>query len=91
MVSAEALLASLAPHLCALLAQNTLRVQLGGLAVMQPDPARAHVLYAEPDLRSTDGQYLRAVCGACYVCYILGFAGNRVSYPPLRFLSPRDF
>jgi hypothetical protein len=66
LASAEALLAGLAPRLRALLAQNPLRVPLGRLAVMQPDPARAHVLYAEPDLRSTDdGRRLRAVCGAC--------------------------
>ena len=30
---------------------------------MQPDPARAHVWYVEPDLRSPDGRRLRAVCG----------------------------
>jgi activating signal cointegrator complex subunit 1 len=65
LASATALLASLAPRLRALLAQNPLRVPLDRLAVMQPDPTRAHVLYAEPDLRSTDGRRLRAVCGAC--------------------------
>jgi hypothetical protein len=73
LASATALLASLAPRVRALLAQNPLRVPLGRLAIMQPDPARAHVLYVEPDLRSTDGRRLRAVCGACY--------------PPLRFPS----
>jgi len=65
LASATALLTSLAPRLRALLAQNPLRVPLDKLAIMQPDPARAHVLYAEPDLRSTDGQRLRSVCGAC--------------------------
>ncbi|KAF8495772.1 AKAP7 2'5' RNA ligase-like domain-containing protein [Russula emetica] len=62
LASATALLDSLAPRLRALLAQNPLRVPLDRLAIMQPDPARAHVLYAEPDLRSTDGRRLRAVC-----------------------------
>ena len=66
LASASALLASLAPRLRALLAHNPLRMPLGGkLVIMQPDPARAHVLYAEPDLRSSDdGRRLRAVCGA---------------------------
>ncbi|KAH9970923.1 AKAP7 2'5' RNA ligase-like domain-containing protein [Russula compacta] len=63
LAGATALLASLAPRVRALLAHNDpLRVPLGRLAVMQPDPARAHVLYVEPDLRSPDGQRLRAVC-----------------------------
>ena len=66
LASAAALLASLTPRVRALLAQNPLRVPLGRLAIMQPDPARAHVLYVEPNLRSTDGRRLRAVCGACY-------------------------
>jgi activating signal cointegrator complex subunit 1 len=64
LASARALLDSIAPRVRALLAQNQLRVSLGRLAIMQPDPTRAHVLYAEPDLRSTDGRRLRAVCGA---------------------------
>lgn len=64
LASATALLASLTPRIRALLAHNDpLRVPLGRLAVMQPDPARAHVLYVEPDLRSPDGRRLRAVCG----------------------------
>ena len=89
LASAEALLASLAPRLRALLVQNTLRVPLGRLAVMQPDTARAHVLYAEPDLRSTDGRRLLAVCGAFCFCYIVfGFDGHCISCcPSLRFLS----
>jgi hypothetical protein len=65
LASAEALLDSLAPRLRALLAQNPLRVPLDRLATMQHDPARVHVLFAEPDLHSTDGGRLRAVCGAC--------------------------
>ena len=50
------------------LAQNPLRVPLGRLAIMQTDPARAHVLrvYAELDLRPPDGRRLREICGACY-------------------------
>ena len=64
LAGATALLASLAPRIRAVLAHNPLRVPLGRLAVMQPDPARAHVLYVEPDLRSPDGRRLRAVCGA---------------------------
>ena len=43
-----ALLASLASCVCAVLAQNPLRVPLGGLVIMQTDPAHAHVFYAEP-------------------------------------------
>jgi activating signal cointegrator complex subunit 1 len=65
LAGATALLASLAPRIRAVLADNPLRVPLGRLAVMQPDPARAHVLYTEPDLRSPDGHRLRVVCGAC--------------------------
>ena len=80
LASAEALLAGLAPRLRALLAQNPLRVPLGRLAIMQSDPARAHVLYAEPDVSSTDGQRLRAVCGACS-CISLTY--THISYPPL--------
>jgi hypothetical protein len=53
-----------------LLAQNPLRVPLDRLAIMQPDPARAHVLYAE--LRSTDGRRLRAVCGASAFAFFDG-------------------
>jgi activating signal cointegrator complex subunit 1 len=65
LAGATALLDSLAPRIRAVLAQNPVRVPLGRLAVMQSDPERAHVLYAEPDLRSPDGRRLRAVCGAC--------------------------
>ena len=64
LAGATALLDSLAPRVRAVLAQSPLRVPLGRLAVMQSDPTRAHVLYAEPDLRSSDGRRLRAVCGA---------------------------
>jgi hypothetical protein len=71
LASAEALLTSLAPLLRALLAQNTLCVPLGRLALVQPDPARAHVLYAEPGLQSTDGRHLRVVCGACCFCFFM--------------------
>ena len=63
LAGATTLLASLAPRIRALLANNPLRIPLGRLAIMQPDPARAHVLYVEPDLRSPDGRRLRAVCG----------------------------
>ena len=90
--SAAALLDSLAPRLRALLAQNPLRVPLGGLKVMQPDPARAHVLYAEPDLRSLDGRRLRAVCGAC-CCSNFYFFGTETVFPtlpPSGFLSPGE-
>jgi len=62
LASATALLASLAPRIRSVLAHDPLRVPLGRLAIMQPDPARAHVLYVEPDLRSPDGHRLRAVC-----------------------------
>jgi activating signal cointegrator complex subunit 1 len=79
LASASALLASLAPRVRALMALNPLRVPLDRLAIMQPDPARAHVLYAEPDLRSADGRRLRAVCGAC--CFSFFFLdGHRISY-----------
>lgn len=65
LAGATALLDSLAPRIRAVLAQSPLRVPLGRLAVMQSDVRRAHVLYAEPDLRSSaDGRRLRAVCGA---------------------------
>jgi activating signal cointegrator complex subunit 1 len=65
LAGATRLLASLAPGIRALLEHSLLRIPLGRLAVMQPDPARAHVLYVEPDLRSPEGRRLRAVCGAC--------------------------
>lgn len=65
LAGATRLLASLASGIHALLEHSPLRVPLGGLAVMQSDPARAHVLYVEPDLRSPEGRRLRAVCGAC--------------------------
>ena len=64
LAGATTLLASLAPRIRAVLANNPLRIPLDRLAIMQPDPARAHVLYVEPDLRSPDGRRLRAVCGA---------------------------
>ena len=38
---------------------------------MQTDPARAHVLYTESDLRSPDGWRLRGVYGAC--CFFFFF------------------
>jgi activating signal cointegrator complex subunit 1 len=69
LAGAMALLASLAPRVRAVLAQNPLRVPLGRLAIMQTDPARAHVLYAEPDLRSSHGRRLREVCGACCLLF----------------------
>ena len=65
LAGAARLLAGLAPRIRAILARAPLRVQLGRLAIMQPDPTRAHVLYAEPDISSPDGRRLRAVCGAC--------------------------
>ena len=75
LASATALLHSLSPRIRTLLAQNPLRVPLGRLAIMQSDPTRAHVLYAEPDLlHSPDGQRLRAVCGACCL-FSLFFGG----------------
>ena len=55
------LLARLARLIRALLAQRPLRVPLGGLKIMQPDPARAHVLYVVPDLHSPDGRRLRGL------------------------------
>src|SRR5712672_2004055 len=74
LASATALLASLAPRVREVLAHDPLRVPLGRLAVMQPNPARAHVLYVEPDVRSPDGRRLRAVCGACVVFDSFSFA-----------------
>jgi activating signal cointegrator complex subunit 1 len=65
LAGATALLESLAPRIRTVLAQSPLRVPLGRLAIMQSEPERAHVLYAEPDVRSPDGRRLRAVCGAC--------------------------
>ena len=70
---ATTLLASLAPRIRAVLAQSPLHVPLGRLAVMQSDPARAHVLYVEPELRSPDGRRLRAVCGACFFLFTFSF------------------
>jgi hypothetical protein len=75
---ASTLLNSLAPRIRALLADNPLRIPLGRLAIMQSDPARAHVLYVDPDLRSPDGRRLRAVCGT-----FLSFVS---SHPPFFFL-----
>jgi activating signal cointegrator complex subunit 1 len=65
LAGATRLLAELTPRIRAALERAPLRVQLGRLAVMQPDPTRAHVLYAEPDISSPDGRRLRAVCGTC--------------------------
>ncbi|KAH9043549.1 AKAP7 2'5' RNA ligase-like domain-containing protein, partial [Lactarius deliciosus] len=62
LAAAARLLADLAPRIRAILARAPLRVPLGRLTVMQPDPMRAHVLYAEPDISSPDGRRLRAVC-----------------------------
>ena len=76
LAGATALLDSLAPRIRAVLAQSPLRVPLGRLAVMQSDPTRAHVLYAEPDLRSPDGRRLRAVCGARCFSFFLFFRSN---------------
>ncbi len=44
-----------------------MRVPLGRLVIMQPDPERVQVLYAEPDLRTPDGQRLVAVCGTYFL------------------------
>jgi activating signal cointegrator complex subunit 1 len=63
LAGATTLLDSLAPRIRAVLANDPLRIPLGRLAIMQPDPARAHVLYVDPDVRSPDGRRLRAVCG----------------------------
>src|SRR6266851_7460232 len=63
--STTTLLASLAPCIRAMLAHSLLCVPLGRLAVMQPDPVCAHMLYVEPDLRSPDGRRLCMVCGVC--------------------------
>jgi hypothetical protein len=67
LASAMTLLDNLVPSIRTMLANNPLRVPLdcSRLKVMQPDPTRAHVLYLEPDSRSSDGLRLRAVCGAC--------------------------
>jgi hypothetical protein len=88
LAGATALLASLAPRIRAVLAHSPLRVPLGRLAVMQPDPTRAHVLYLEPDLRSPDGRRLRAVCGALRFRFRLGslylslFLAFSLFFPP---------
>ena len=81
LAGAVALLASLAPRVRAVLARNPLRVPLGRLAIMQTDPARAHVLYAEPDLRSPDGRRLREVCGAC--CFLFSWLIDTIRSFPL--------
>lgn len=65
LADAARLLAELAPRVRAVLERAPLRVPLGRLTVMQPDPTRAHVLYAEPDISSADGRRLRVVCGTC--------------------------
>jgi hypothetical protein len=66
LAGAARLLAGLAPRIHAVLARAPLCVPLGRLVVMQPNPERAHVLYAEPDLSTPDGRRLRTVCGACF-------------------------
>ena len=58
------------PRVRAVLAQNPQRVPLGRLAIMQTDPARAYVLYAETNLRSPDGRRLREVCGPFFFFFI---------------------
>jgi activating signal cointegrator complex subunit 1 len=86
LAGARALLASLAPRIRAVLAQSPLCVPLGRLVSMQTDPERAHVLYAEPDLRPPDGQRLRAVCGAC--CFL---QGHHLSFSQLPYAPKEDF
>ena len=89
LAGATTLLASLAPRIRAVLANNPLRIPLGRLAIMQPDPARAHVLYVDPDLRSPDGRRLRAVCGTLrsllffsfFFSFLLFFFGCLLSPP----------
>ncbi|KAH9968324.1 AKAP7 2'5' RNA ligase-like domain-containing protein [Lactifluus volemus] len=68
LASATTLLDNLVPSIRTMLANNPLRVPLdcSRLKVMQPDPTRAHVLYLEPDSRSSDGLRLRAVCDLVY-------------------------
>jgi hypothetical protein len=84
LAGATTLLVSLAPRIHALLAHEPLRVPLGSLAIMEPDPTRAHVLYVEPDLTSPDGQRLRAVCGA----YFPQFSPHPI--PPAAFMKVPD-
>ena len=73
LAGATQLLAELAPRVHAALGRAPLCMPLCKLTVMQPDPTRAHVLYSEPDLSSTDGRRLRAVCGTlCSPCYLHG-------------------
>ena len=66
LAAAAQLLAAITPRIRTVLARAPLRVPLGRITVMQPDPTRAHVLYAEPELSSPDGRRLRAVCGTCF-------------------------
>ncbi|KAI0262406.1 kinase A anchor protein [Gloeopeniophorella convolvens] len=61
LAGARALLDSLRPRILELLAHTPLLVRLDKLATMQPDPTCAHVLYAAPDVRSSEGRRLRAV------------------------------
>jgi hypothetical protein len=77
LAGATRLLAELAPRIRAALERAPLRVPLGRLAVMQPDPTRAHVLYAEPDISSPDGRRLRALCGMCRLPSYLHTLPNR--------------
>jgi hypothetical protein len=65
LAGATSLLAELAPRIRAALERAPLRVPLGRLVAMQPDPIRTHVLYAEPDISPADGRRLCAVCSTC--------------------------
>ncbi|KAF8495770.1 hypothetical protein F5888DRAFT_1710026 [Russula emetica] len=70
-----ALLASLAPLIRALLAQRPLRMPRGRLGIMQSGPERAHLLYAEPDLLSSDACGISACCSFSTKYHL--------SYPPV--------
>ena len=90
LAGATTLLASLAPRIRAVLANNPLRIPLGRLAIMQPDPARAHVLYVDPDLRSPDGRRLRAVCGTLRsLLFFSFFFSFLLFFLAVSFLLPR--
>lgn len=80
LTGATTLLASLAPRIRNLLSNDPLRIPLGRLEIMQPDPARAHVLYVDPDLRSPDGRRLRAVCGTFPFFFFAYFSGLSPSF-----------
>lgn len=72
--TALALLASLRPHILAVMGGQPLRVPLELLDTMRPyrgGTRKAHVMFVGP-VESEENRRLRAVCGACLILFCSG-------------------